>query len=99
MDVQFGKICQNREIEAQYCRDLAEILCFLMLPETAFDVPVARYMMREMIALQGIQTTVDLVSNPDYVNQTVATSVTDACLTVSFSQKKKGGGGGTIDLT
>lgn len=64
MDNLFGKICQNREIEAQYCRDLSEVMCFLMLPETAFDVPAARYMVREMVALQGIQATVDMVSNP-----------------------------------
>jgi hypothetical protein len=85
-DPKFAAICRSRVVEAQYCRDIAEVLCYLTLPEHAFEERATRFLLREVVALIGLQKSVDMVANPDYVNATIATSVSDACMTVAAVQ-------------
>ena len=38
------------QVEAQYCRDVSEALCFLLLPKDDFNERTTRYFLREMLA-------------------------------------------------
>lgn len=67
----FADICQNKEREAEYLRDLAEVILYFLVPESDFESKALRFLLRELVASTCLKPTVDMVSDPDYVNQTI----------------------------
>ncbi|XP_064647759.1 sorting nexin-13-like isoform X2 [Lineus longissimus] len=65
-------ICTDREHERQYLQDLSEVLLFLLLPPDDFNNKPFRYILREILVNFIFLPTIELVSDPDYVNQTIA---------------------------
>jgi hypothetical protein len=72
MDVRFQAICTSREAEVAYLRDLSELLLLLLLPQSAFTAKPLRYLFREMVVFYLLLPTVDRLTVPDYVNETIA---------------------------
>ncbi|KAL5007185.1 hypothetical protein ScPMuIL_015991 [Solemya velum] len=65
-------VCTSIEHERQYLQDLSEVLLFLLLPPEDFNNKPFRYLLREVLVNGIFIPTVDMFSDPDYINQTVA---------------------------
>lgn len=64
-------VCNERDEEKQYLRDLAEIVLFLLLPENDFHCTPLRLLVRELFVEVIVLPLLDLFSDPDYINQTI----------------------------
>lgn len=60
------------EDERQYLQDLSEVLLYLLLPTEDFQNKSFRYIIREVLVNGIFIPTVELMSDPDYVNQNLA---------------------------
>ncbi|KAK3086098.1 hypothetical protein FSP39_013557 [Pinctada imbricata] len=60
------------EAERQYLQDLSEVLLFLLLPPEDFQNKSFRYILREVIVNGIFLPTINLISDPDYLNQYMA---------------------------
>lgn len=67
-----GPICLDDESERSYLQDITEVLLYLLLPPEDFHNKTIRYFLREVIAASVLLPTVNLISDPDYVNQTIS---------------------------
>ncbi|GFO50365.1 sorting nexin-13-like, partial [Plakobranchus ocellatus] len=76
-------VCTNPEIERQYLQDLSEVLLFLLLPPEDFHNKPFRYIVREVLVNGIFLPTVDLLSDPDYINQYIAWM----CYETSFTRE------------
>ncbi|XP_076461622.1 sorting nexin-13-like [Babylonia areolata] len=65
-------VCTNPEQERQYLQDLSEVLLYLLLPKDDFHSKPFRYITREVLVNGILVPTIDLLSDPDYINQYVA---------------------------
>ena len=52
-----------------YLRKITDILMFVLVPQNAFSCEGGRFMLREIIAIQGLQHLVELLSDPHFVNK------------------------------
>lgn len=57
--------------ERQYLQDLSEVLLFLLLPLEDFQNKPFRYIIREVLVNGVFIPTIDLLSDPDYINSYV----------------------------
>lgn len=69
-------ICLDGEGEQQYLQDISEVLLYLLLPSEDFQNKTVRFFLREIIATSVLLPTVNMLCNPDYVNQTISWLVT-----------------------
>jgi len=67
-----GAICLDDEAEQSYLQDITEVLLYLLLPPEDFHNKSIRYFLREVIATSVILPTVNMICDPDYVNQTIS---------------------------
>lgn len=67
-----GAVCLEDRAEMTYLQDIVEILLYLLLPEEDFASVGYRYFLKEVIAHSVVLPTVNLVCDPDYVNQTIS---------------------------
>nr|XP_006822119.1 PREDICTED: sorting nexin-13-like [Saccoglossus kowalevskii] len=61
--------CENAELE--YLRDVTDMLLFLMLPHQDFHNKPFRYLLREVIVCGMLKPMIDMITDPDYINQTI----------------------------
>ena len=71
-----GKVCRDlvstiQQEEHSYLQNLAEILLFLLMPEMDFAASPLRLLLREIVANSILKPALDLVSEPDFINQTL----------------------------
>ncbi|XP_070564761.1 sorting nexin-13-like [Ptychodera flava] len=64
-------ICLSPDQEAEYLRDVTEMLLFLLLPAHDFYNKPFRYLLREVIVFGILQPMIDRITEPDYINQTI----------------------------
>ncbi|KAK3799540.1 hypothetical protein RRG08_052724 [Elysia crispata] len=76
-------VCTDAEVERQYLQDLSEVLLFLLLPAEDFHNKPFRYIVREVLVNGIFLPTVDLLSDPDYINQYIAW----LCYETSFTRE------------
>lgn len=57
--------------EADYLRDLSDVLMYLLLPEAGFDCKPLRFLLREFLVNKVLLPFVESVSDPDSVNQNI----------------------------
>lgn len=67
-----GPICLDDEAEQLYLQDLTEVLLYFLLPPEDFHSKTIRLFLREIIATSVILPTVNLICDPDYVNQAIS---------------------------
>eukprot|EP00127_Corallochytrium_limacisporum_P007411 Clim_evm14s251 gene=Clim_evmTU14s251 len=64
----------DRSSEASYLRDLLEVILYTVMPSDDFNNLTSRFMLLEVLVLV-IQTALDKICDPDFINQTVCTLV------------------------
>ena len=52
-----------------YFRKITDVLMYVLMPKSAFSCEGGRFMLREILAIQGFQNLVDLLSDPHFVNK------------------------------
>ncbi|GAA55458.1 sorting nexin-13 [Clonorchis sinensis] len=65
-------ICTSGEQEKKYLRRISETLLFFILPNEEYRVPAIRYIARELLVSTVLVPTINLLSDPDFVNRSVA---------------------------
>jgi len=75
------RICLDPKAERQYLQDLSDVLLYLLLPTEDFHNKPFRYIIREVLVNAVFLPTINLLSDPDYINQYMAWM----CLETSFS--------------
>ncbi|KAL3831550.1 hypothetical protein ACJMK2_023289 [Sinanodonta woodiana] len=76
-------VCFLPEYEKQYLQDLSEVLLFLLLPTEDFQNKPFRYIIREVLVHGVFLPTIELLSDPDYINQYIVW----LCKTGSFTNE------------
>ncbi|KAK3588903.1 hypothetical protein CHS0354_007052 [Potamilus streckersoni] len=76
-------VCFAPEYERQYLQDLSEVLLFLLLPTEDFQNKPFRYIIREVLVHGVFLPTIELLSDPDYINQYIVW----LCKTGSFTNE------------
>lgn len=56
---------------SEYLQQISEVLLYLLLPPADFQNQVTRIFLRELIANIVLLPVVDLITDPDYINQTI----------------------------
>ncbi|XP_025093376.1 sorting nexin-13-like isoform X1 [Pomacea canaliculata] len=74
-------VCTSSEHEHQYLQDLSEVLLYLLLPKDDFQSKPFRYIIREVLVNGILLPTIDLLSDPDYLNQYIAWLCYDSSFT------------------
>ncbi|XP_077554623.1 sorting nexin-13-like [Haemaphysalis longicornis] len=64
-------VCISKEREMEYLQQVGEVLLYLLLPPDDFQNKVMRIFLRELLVNTVLLPVIDLVSDPDYVNQTI----------------------------
>ncbi|XP_021363849.1 sorting nexin-13-like isoform X2 [Mizuhopecten yessoensis] len=77
LEYNMEKMCRDLvsispEDERQYLQDLSEVLLYLLLPTEDFQNKTFRYILREVLVNGILMPTVDLMSDPDYMNQNMS---------------------------
>lgn len=55
----------------EWLRDVCEAFLYHVIPESDFKCQTIRILIREIIASKILLTTINMLSNPDYVNQLI----------------------------
>uniref|UniRef100_A0A5S6QNQ0 PXA domain-containing protein n=1 Tax=Trichuris muris TaxID=70415 RepID=A0A5S6QNQ0_TRIMR len=66
------RLCMSEKGEKEFLRSLADILVYLLLPTKDLSPHVFRLLLRDMLAVQVIGASVNLICDPDYICHTVA---------------------------
>ncbi|CAI9715407.1 sorting nexin-13-like isoform X2 [Octopus vulgaris] len=77
LEVEMEKMCRDATItstehEHRYLRNLSEVLLYLLLPKEDFQNKSFRYIIREVLVNEIFIPAVDLLSDPDYINQSLS---------------------------
>lgn len=62
-------ICTNENHEINFLAEISEILLFLLLPKEDFECLTVRIVLRELLVNVVIKPMINLLSDPDYINQ------------------------------
>ena len=52
-----------------FLRKITDIILYVLVPQNAFSCEGGRFMLREILAIQGLQRLVELLSDPHFVNK------------------------------
>ena len=63
-------VCSNESDERSFLTEISEVVLFLVLPKENFDCVPLRYFLRELLVNVIIRPLLNLLSDPDYINQT-----------------------------
>ncbi|KAF5399435.1 Sorting nexin-13 [Paragonimus heterotremus] len=77
-------ICSSKEHEQEYLRRISEMFLFFVLPEEEYRVPAIRYIARELLVNAVLIPTIDLLSDPDFVNRSVAWFAKDSAYSSEY---------------
>ncbi|XP_060579066.1 sorting nexin-13-like isoform X2 [Ruditapes philippinarum] len=72
VDICRDLVSLSPEDERQYLQDLSDVLLFLLLPTEDYNNKPFRYIMREVLVNGIFIPTIDLLSEPDYINSYIA---------------------------
>ncbi len=64
-------VCTIHQEEVDYLQDVAELLLFLLLPKEEFRALGPRTLVRELLVNMVLKPLLDLVSDPDWLNQNI----------------------------
>ncbi|KAI1301252.1 Sorting nexin-25 [Halotydeus destructor] len=71
MSFELSAHLQNEESEIHFLRRLSDILLNLVLPKCYLNIKPLRHLLREVLAVQVLHNSIDLISDPDYLNQKI----------------------------
>lgn len=64
-------VCEDPDVEKEYLSELVQILLYLLLPDEDFQCKSLRILLREIICNVVILPVIELLSDPDYINQMI----------------------------
>ncbi|XP_064455979.1 sorting nexin-13-like isoform X2 [Ornithodoros turicata] len=64
-------VCISKEREIEYLQQVGDVLLYLLLPPDDFHNKVMRIFVRELLVNTVLLPVINLVSDPDYINQTI----------------------------
>ncbi|XP_042901094.1 sorting nexin-13 isoform X2 [Parasteatoda tepidariorum] len=64
-------VCTSKKHEQEYLEELCEVIMYIILPFEDFQNLVSRLILREIIVNAAVLPIIDLVSDPDYINQII----------------------------
>ncbi|KAL3282364.1 hypothetical protein HHI36_005550 [Cryptolaemus montrouzieri] len=64
-------VCENPNLEKEYLTELAQILLYILLPDEDFQCRPLRFLLREIVCNVVFLPLITMLSDPDYVNQTI----------------------------
>ncbi|XP_077347395.1 sorting nexin-13 isoform X2 [Lithobates pipiens] len=71
-------ICTSSKDEEGFLKDLCEVLLYLLLPPGDFQNKIMRYFVREILSRGIILPLINLISDPDYINQYIIWMIRDS---------------------
>lgn len=64
-------VCISKEREIEYLQQVSDVLLYLLLPPDDFHNKIMRIFVRELLVNTILLPVINLVSDPDYINQTI----------------------------
>ncbi|GFR13638.1 sorting nexin-13 [Trichonephila clavata] len=74
-------VCTNKKYELEYLQELCEVIMYIVLPSEDFQNLISRLILREIILNAAVLPIINLVSDPDYINQIIVWLCKDTVLT------------------
>ncbi|KAH8870061.1 Sorting nexin-13 [Schistosoma japonicum] len=71
------EVCCSQDREKDHLRLLSDMFLFFVTPAEEYAVPAIRYIARELLVNSVLMPTVNLLSDPDFVNRTIAWFASD----------------------
>ncbi|XP_025424550.1 sorting nexin-13 [Sipha flava] len=71
LNTSHANVCLDENYERKWLRDITEALLYHLAPENDFRCKTIRILICEIIANKVFLTTINMLSNPDYVNQLI----------------------------
>nr|CAH8853946.1 unnamed protein product [Trichobilharzia regenti] len=66
------EVCSSQDREKDHLRLLSDMFLFFITPVEEYSVPAIRYMARELLVNSVLMPTINLLSDPDFVNRTIS---------------------------
>lgn len=77
-DICRDQICLSDAFERRYLQEICEVIMFLLLPPDDFHNKILRYVIREVLVNVVLLPTMNYLSDPDHINQTLTLPCKDA---------------------
>ncbi|CAH8571475.1 unnamed protein product [Heterobilharzia americana] len=78
------EVCCSQDREKDHLRLLSDMFLFFVTPAEEYRVPVIRYVARELLVNSVLMPTINLLSDPDFVNRTIAWFASDSVYTSEY---------------
>ncbi|CAH8299184.1 unnamed protein product [Schistosoma turkestanicum] len=78
------EICSSEDREKDHLRLLSDMFLFFVTPAEEYAVPGIRYIARELLVNSVLMPTINLLSDPDFVNRTIAWFASDSAYTSEY---------------
>ncbi|XP_071803237.1 sorting nexin-13-like isoform X2 [Asterias amurensis] len=81
-------VSMDESKEQEYLQGITEILLFLLIPDADFSSKPFRLLIREIIVCNALRPLIEMITDPDYINQTIIWAcgdvpvMTEALLTI-----------------
>ncbi|KAF8767764.1 Sorting nexin-13 like protein [Argiope bruennichi] len=70
-DLSRSLVSTNKKYELEYLQELCEVIMYIVLPSEDFQNLISRLILREIILNAAVLPVINLVSDPDYINQLI----------------------------
>ncbi|GIY85125.1 sorting nexin-13 [Caerostris darwini] len=74
-------VSTNKKYELEYLQELCEVIMYIVLPLEDFQNLISRLILREIILNAAVLPVINLISDPDYINQIIVWLCKDTVLT------------------
>ncbi|CAH8564125.1 unnamed protein product [Schistosoma curassoni] len=78
------EICNSEDREKDHLRLLSDMFLFFVTPTEEYGVPGIRYITRELLVNSVLMPMINLLSDPDFVNRTIAWFASDSAYTSEY---------------
>ncbi|GBL75646.1 Sorting nexin-13 [Araneus ventricosus] len=80
-DLSRSLVSTNKKYELEYLQELCEVIMYIVLPSEDFQNLISRLILREIILNAAVLPVINLVSDPDYINQLIVWLCKDTVIT------------------
>uniref|UniRef100_A0A5K3ELA2 PX domain-containing protein n=1 Tax=Mesocestoides corti TaxID=53468 RepID=A0A5K3ELA2_MESCO len=77
-------ICTSRKLELNHLRRLTDVFLFAIMPEEDYRIPTFRYLLKEILVNGILLPTVDILADPDFVNQSIIKLCNESAFTSPY---------------
>ncbi|CAL1272545.1 unnamed protein product [Larinioides sclopetarius] len=80
-DLSRSLVSTSKKYELEYLQELCEVIMYIVLPSEDFQNLISRLILREIILNAAVLPVINLVSDPDYINQLIVWLCKDTVVT------------------